>query len=274
MIPYVRVPDIPLVPARLLNGRWPVDAIALHPFGMLVATAVWVGIALTLHECRRQRLALGAMQSYLIWLLVFGFIGGHVFELAFYCPRCIEANPRALLRIWDGQSSFGGFIGAGLGSWAWQFRSRVSATPYAEVVSSSFPAAWFFGRLGCAIAHDHPGRLSAAWWAVAYPQGARLDMGLLEAAVTLPLAMAFLWLRRKPRPLGFYLGFMCAYYAPLRFALDFVRARDLSSSDSRYLELTPAQWASLGLFAIGVFQLAGARARAGAGGSKRPSPVQ
>ncbi len=262
MIPYVRVPDIALVPARLLSQRWPVETIALHPFGMLVAAAVWLGIGLTFAQCRRRRLPPGAVQSYLIWLLVFGFVAGHAFELVFYCPRCVVADPRALVRIWDGQSSFGGFIGAGLGSWAWQFRSRVSAKPYAEVVSSSFPAAWFFGRVGCAIAHDHPGRLSAAWWAVAYPRGARLDMGLMEAAATLPLAVAFLWLRRKPRPLGLYLGAMCTYYAPLRFALDFARARDLASSDIRYLDLTPAQWACLGLFTVGVFQLAGAHARA------------
>ena len=262
MIPYISVPDIPLVPARFFGGKWPTDAIAFHPFGLLVATGVWVGIGLTLRECRKRRMPLGAVQSYLIWLLIFGFVGGHVFELVFYCPNCVARDPQSLLRLWDGQSSFGGFIGAGLGSWAWHFRSRVSSLPYAEVVSSSFPTAWFFGRVGCSIAHDHPGRLSTAWWAVAFPEGARLDMGLLEAAIVLPLAALFLWLRRKPRSSGFFLGSMCVYYAPVRFALDFARAKDVATSDTRYLQLTPAQWGCLGLFAIGVFLLAGARARA------------
>jgi phosphatidylglycerol---prolipoprotein diacylglyceryl transferase len=262
MIPYVTVPDIPLVPAHFIGGRWPVDAIAVHPFGLLVAVGVWVGIALTLRERRRRRMPLGAVQSYLIWLLVGGFVGGHVFELLFYCPRCLKTDPQLLLRLWDGQSSFGGFIGAGIGSLAWQFRSRVAALPYSEVVASSFPAAWFFGRMGCAVVHDHPGQLSSAWLAVAYPGGARLDMGLLEAAATLPLAAAFLWLRRKPRPSGLFLGSMCTYYAPLRFVLDFARARDLATSDARFLELTPAQWSCLGLFAVGLYLLAGAHARA------------
>ncbi len=166
------------------------------------------------------------------------------------------------MRLWEGQSSFGGFIGAGLGSWAWRCRSGISVIPYAEAVSSSFPAAWLFGRVGCAIVHDHPGRLSSALWAVAYPAGARLDMGLLEAAAILPLALAFLWLRRKPRWPGFFLGVMCVYYAPIRFALDFGRARDVAVADARYLQLTPAQWGCLGLLIVGAFSLAGACARA------------
>lgn len=195
MIPYARVPDITLVPARLLGARWPADNIALRPFGLLVVVGIWVGIGLTLHACRKRRVPIGAAKSYLIWLLVFGFVGGHVFDLLFYCPQCVLREPRSLLRLWEGQSSFGGFIGAGLGSWAWRCWSGISVIPYAEAVSSSFPAAWLFGRVGCAIVHDHPGRLSSALWAVAYPAGARLDMGLLEAAAILPLALAFLWLR-------------------------------------------------------------------------------
>ena len=262
MLPYARVPDITLVPARLLGGKWPTDSIAIHPFGLLVAIGVWVGIGLTVQQCRRRRVPLGAIQSYLIWLLVFGFVGGHVLDLLFYCPKCLQRDPGSLIRIWDGQSSIGGFIGAGLGSWAWRWRYRTSVAPFAEAISSSFPAAWFFGRTGCAIVHDHPGRLSTAWWSVAYPGGARLDMGLLEALATVPLAVGFLWLRRKPRAPGFFLGVMCLYYAPLRFALDFARARDVAAADLRYLLLTPAQWGCLGLLGVGVVSLAGARARA------------
>jgi phosphatidylglycerol:prolipoprotein diacylglycerol transferase len=261
MIPYAHLPDVLLVPAQLLGDKWPTADVALHPFGLLVAAGIWLGIALTLLDCRKRHLSIGAVESYLLWLLAFGFLGGHVFDLLFYCPQCVVREPQCLLRIWQGQSSLGGFIGAGLGSFAWRWRAGISAGPYAEAVSSSFPAAWFLGRVGCALVHDHPGRLSSAWWAVAYPAGARLDMGLLEAGLTLPLALAFLWLRRKARPPGFFLGVMCTYYAPLRFALDFARARDVAAADARYLQLTPAQWGCLGLFAVGMWSLAGVRSR-------------
>jgi phosphatidylglycerol:prolipoprotein diacylglycerol transferase len=41
-------------------------------------------------------------------------------------------------------------------------------------------------------------------------------------------------------------------YAPARFVLDFFRATDVALPDRRYLGLTPAQWACLATFALGV----------------------
>jgi phosphatidylglycerol---prolipoprotein diacylglyceryl transferase len=261
MIPYVRAPDLTLIPAHFLGGSWPLEDIAVHPFGLLVAIAIWVGIALTFQQSRRNRLQTAAVQSYLIWVLVSGFVGGHVFDLLFYYRQYV-VSPGTWFRLSEGQSSFGGFLGAALGSWAWSIRYRTSAWAFAEAVSSAFPSAWFFGRLGCALAHDHPGRVSSVWWAVAYPGQPRLDMGLLEAAMTLPLAAAFLWLRKRSRPKGFFVGVMCVYYAPIRFALDFARASDIAGADARYARLTPAQWGCVGLLVIGTIALAGAFARA------------
>jgi phosphatidylglycerol:prolipoprotein diacylglycerol transferase len=97
--------------------------------------------------------------------------------------------------------------------------------------------------------------ISDAWLAVQYPDGARFDLGLYEMLLTIPLAVGFLILRRRPRPWGFYMGMMTVYYAPYRFALDFLRARDLQISDERYLDLTPAQWACVFLFAYGAVTL-------------------
>jgi hypothetical protein len=51
---------------------------------------------------------------------------------------------------------------------------------------------------------------------------------------------AFLLLDRKPRPGGFYALSFAAFYIPVRFALDFLRI-----ADTRYLGLTPGQWAAL-----------------------------
>jgi len=274
MIPFIEVPDLVLVHARALDARWPATDISFHPFGVLVAFGIWVGIWLVISQARHKHLPMAAVQSYLIWVLVSGFLGGHVFDWCFYNPNSFQSDPMSLLRVWDGQSSFGGFIGSGLGSWAWRWRSLRAVMPYAEVVSSSFPTAWFFGRLGCAVAHDHPGRYSTAWLAVAYPGGGRLDMGLIEMLATLPLAVTFLWLRRKTRAPGTFLGLMCAYYAPVRFVLDFARARDLASSDRRYLDLTAAQWGCIGLFGVGLVALVGARTRVAQRGEMPDAPVQ
>ena len=113
--------------------------------------------------------------------------------------------------------------------------------------------------------HDHPGKLSDAWYAVKWPAMGghvvgRLDLGLIEMVLTIPLAVAFaiLWRRKPFRPLGFYTGIMCTAYAPVRFLLDFLREdeRDYAAGgDPRYGGLTPAQWACFGLFALGIYFL-------------------
>jgi phosphatidylglycerol:prolipoprotein diacylglycerol transferase len=57
---------------------------------------------------------------------------------------------------------------------------------------------------------------------------------------------------------------MCTAYAPVRFALDFLRERDgsgLLGADPRYAGLTPAQWASFGLLATGIYFLVRISAR-------------
>jgi phosphatidylglycerol:prolipoprotein diacylglycerol transferase len=239
---------------------WPAHEISIHPFGLMVVCAIWVGVGLTQIHARRVELPTAVLWSYMVWLIASGFIGGHVFDLLLYYP--VEfGTAGAWLRVSEGQSSFGGFLGAACGSWLWSKWNRCPAWPFADVVASALPSAWVVGRLGCAIAHDHPGRASTAWWAVAYPGSPRLDMGLLEAAATLPLAIALLWLRRRPRPRGFFVGAVCVYYAPIRFTLDFSRATDIAGADQRYLGLTPAQWGCIGLLAVGVCALTGAIAR-------------
>ena len=96
--------------------------------------------------------------------------------------------------------------------------------------------------------------LSNVWFAVQYPDGGRFDLGLTEMVLSIPLAITFLFLMKKPRPPGFFLGIMCIAYAPTRFALDFLRVQERyhGEADPRYGYLTPAQWGCLLLLSAGV----------------------
>ncbi|MGC4065370.1 MAG: prolipoprotein diacylglyceryl transferase [Polyangiaceae bacterium] len=253
MIPYVTLSDWRLIEANAWGDGWPSEAVALRPFGTLVVLAVAIGVLLTLTEARRRSLPNNHVVSFVYYVVLGGFIGGHLFELVFYAPDVLMVRPAHVLAIAEGQSSFGGFLGATVGAFLFRRVHGVALMPLAEVVASAFPSAWIVGRMGCAIAHDHPGILSTSWFAVAYPAGGRLDLGLLEAAATVPLAMAFLILRRRRRPFRAYVAVMCLYYAPLRFLLDFLRATDVLDPDRRYLALTPAQWGCVLLFGVGLY---------------------
>ncbi|MCU0686307.1 MAG: prolipoprotein diacylglyceryl transferase [Polyangiaceae bacterium] len=257
-IPYLTLPEVPILPPFGAGGP-----LTLKPFGLLVGIGIFLGWRIASKQARRLGMPPEQFGTFGTWVLAGGFLGGHVFDVLFYRPELLRGAAldvaKTLLTIWGSQSSFGGFLGALLGMLAWRHRHDVAALPYCDTVASAFPAGWVFGRAGCAIAHDHPGALSNAWFAVQYPQGGRFDLGLYEMVLTIPLALAFWALRRKPRPWGFYIGAMCTYYAPVRFALDFLRARDVRGADARYAGLTPAQWLCLALLATGVTFLVGAR---------------
>lgn len=262
-IPFIQIPELTLIDAGALGGGFPPVPVSFKPFGILVALGAYVGSWLAIRQGRRLGFDERSLTSFLIWVAVSGFVLGHVLDTLFYYPERWMRDPLSLLRLWEGLSSFGGFVGALVGGLAWTWHHKARLLPYADVVSSAFPVAWCFGRAGCAVAHDHPGRHSDAWFAVAYPDGGRFDLGLYELLLTLPIAALFLVLRRKPRPWGFYAGTMCVAYAPARFALDFLRSRDLSISDARYASLTPAQWGCFGLLALGAVVLWRALASAG-----------
>ena len=109
-----------------------------------------------------------------------------------------------------------------------------------EVINSAFPLAWVFGRMGCSSVHDHPGHLSDAWFAAALADAGngvvgRLDLGLMRDGADHPAGRRVPHpLERKPvRPLGFYTGWMCVAYAPVRFLLDFFRETEGDSPCGR-----------------------------------------
>jgi phosphatidylglycerol:prolipoprotein diacylglycerol transferase len=252
-IPYLQIPELVILPKGVLGDA----PFSIKPFGALVATGVYLGSYLATKQGKKLGLDERVLTSLIAWVVGIGFLGGHVLDDIFYYPGKVLEDPLSLLRIWEGLSSFGGFTGAVIGLLLWKWRYKTDALPYADVIVSAFPAAWVFGRMGCSVAHDHPGMASDAWFAVQYPGGGRFDLGLYEMVLTIPLALAFLWLRRKPRPWGFYCGAIAIAYAPVRFALDFLRVQDPLANggvaDPRYAGLTPAQWACFGLLGLGVY---------------------
>lgn len=264
LIPYIQLPEIPLSFLEYIPvlGKH-LEKASIKPFGTLVALGVYIGSVVATRHAEERRLDEKKMGEFIFWVVAAGFIGGHMLDAIFYHPQRIARDPLYIFALWDGLSSFGGFVGAGLGALAWRMRRGEKILPYIEVVASAFPLAWVFGRAGCASVHDHPGRLSDAWFAVRYPLGdgfqGRFDLGLYECLLSIPLAVLFLilWRRRVFRPIGFYTGAMCTAYAPVRFCLDFLREREgtVLGGDPRYAGLTPAQWASFGLLAMGLYFL-------------------
>lgn len=310
MVPFFEFHSIKIIPGT----------IEFHVFGILVGTGVLMGSWLAQKRAEQVGLNTRVVADLALWIVLVSFFFAHQVSLFAYFPervfgdactfasdcliageqfecrssgRCNNGSWVEVLRIWDGISSYGGFLGAFIAI-ASYFRFRtIKVIPgvielvggkgrpllrYLDVMTQGFAVGWFFGRMGCFTAHDHIGKASEFFLAVNFPDdfrsgvpniadvGAvgftpRFDLGFLEMLYTIPLiAFFYLWANKRPnlRP-GFYCAVMVMSYAPYRFFLDSLRATDISGADKRYFAsliepgLTPGQIGSVLILFLGMW---------------------
>jgi phosphatidylglycerol:prolipoprotein diacylglycerol transferase len=279
MIPYIHIPDGQIGP------------LPLHPFGILVATGVLIGTGITTRRARGFGWDVVKLNSFLTWMLVTAFVLSHVLDSLFYHWDEVVRRPWSVIMLWEGLSSFGGFIGAVVGIVLWRYlaiedgRLQVRKTPhpllpFADLVLSVLPLGWMFGRMGCASVHDHPGAIASAdsllavaapahWgqttftatdgvvtkvWFIEFLNGhyPRYDMGLLELMFTVVLTACFAITWLRRPPIGSYIVVTALSYAPVRFVMDYLRVGANENGDTRYGGLTPAQYCCVALFVFGI----------------------
>jgi phosphatidylglycerol:prolipoprotein diacylglycerol transferase len=252
---------------------WHPDAISigpvdLHPFGILVAIGVVLGAHLMRVWGEKRGLEDRHIQG-LVWYCVgFGFVGAHVFDVLAYQPGKLAEDPLLIVKLWQGISSYGGFIGGVLGFVIYVKKHDLPVGRYADASIVAFVPGFTFGRMGCSVAHDHIGAATDGFFlATNYPieaihkygwniqPGLHHNLGFYELLFMLVLcAILFVISRWKNRPDGFMAALMGTLYAPVRFVMEFFRVNP--EADPRYVGLTFAQWMSIILFLVGVVVLA------------------
>jgi phosphatidylglycerol---prolipoprotein diacylglyceryl transferase len=267
---------IPFFPQPVLR----LGPLTIHAFGAAVAVSVLAGLAIARPRFERAHLSVALGERFATWLIVGGIIGAHLFSVLFYFPEKLARDPLLLFRIWEDISSFGAMLG-GLTAAALFLSRRAHAIDpslrwkYLDVAAFSFPFSLMIGRVGCALAHDHPGTVTTFPLAISLrtdaaralianvyggsgladvlPPDATLatmgfhDLGVYEMLYLLVFVLpVMVLLDRRPRHPGFFLFAFLLMYLPVRFGLDFLRL-----VDERYIGLTPAQWvAGAGFLAL------------------------
>lgn len=215
MIPYFPEPVLPLGP------------IHIHAFGALVAVAVLVGGRIMVRRAHRMGIRAEEMFRLCFWVFVSGLIGAHVAKTVMEDPA-FPTDPTRILTTSVGIRSLGGISGGLIGGLLWcGFRklSLFETLRRLDIIAYALPFAWMFGRLGCALAHDHRGLPSTSWIAVQFPEGPRYDLGLIEFLFLIGLAILFRVLDRRPRPVGFFFGLYGVVYGGFRIWLDTLHAQ-------------------------------------------------
>ena len=242
-------------------SEFKIFGVTFHTFGLLVALGVLLGHHMTVRRARSLGLAsAGLIDRFVLVVFTGGFLAGHMLDSIFYHPEVLLRDPWELFMLHHGLSSFGGITGGVVAGLVYIRIHKLDPWVFTDLATYAFPFGWLFGRMGCAVVHDHPGRLTDSPLGVRFPGGTRFDLGLIEFALTpLLIALVVIVARRTRRP-GMVTGALAVVYPMIRFPLDFLRATDLGpESDPRYGGLTPAQWACFGFVALGAAILAEAR---------------
>jgi len=237
-------------------------SIPIQPFGVLVAIGVLLGARVAEVWGKRNEIHPAVVSDLIGHVVIAGFVAGYFLNAAFYKPDTflrVLRDPSTLFSEYLGLSSFGGFFGAIIGALLWRLRRKISLIAVSEAACFAFPFGWFFGRMGCFVAKDHPGReadffLAIEGWPIGVePYATRHDLGLYEVFWAAGTVALFTVLAKRRRPRGFYMALLPSLYAPIRFFLDYLRATPLEGGDVRYGGFTPGQYSALVILALGLY---------------------
>ena len=272
--------------------------IPIQWFGMIVAVGVLIGAVPLRRYAEWHGVSDEHIRGLLTWIMISGFLGAHEFDVIAYqwdrigdttvvtpaswwfLPTGLwPSNWPLVFRIWDGISSYGGFIGGATGFAIYTWWKRLPVRLFADIGVIGLLPAFSIGRIGCTVVSDHigaavpadrwyaflaedyPRKLNLAHLAETYPGTSELikawNLGLIELLYLIPVNLLILWLAFRPSkrmPAGYIAVLAGMLYAPVRFLLDFLRPED---TDPRYVGLTFAQWSSI--LAVGASLYAASR---------------
>ncbi len=120
----------------------------------------------------------------LVTTLIIGvLLGGRLGYFLLYQLDSVLADPLVLIRVWEGgMASHGGFIGVILALWWWTRKRQVPFFQVTDLVVTTVPAGFLFGRLANFINGELVGKPSDVAWAVIFPHN-EIDRALGQMAV-------------------------------------------------------------------------------------------
>jgi len=240
-LPYFEAPSVEIGP------------IVLRPFPVLMSAGILTAHLIMVRRARRLGLDTGRMGDLSLTMVVVGLVGAGAFKFLYHL-EVLRLDWWTIVTKHLAIASLGGILGGLLGAvlfFRWTHMSPDRAWRFIDVAAFAFPFGWIFGRTACAVVHDHPGLRSDSWLAVAYPGGARYDLGLIEVLYFIPMIGVFLWLDRQEKPAGFFLALFLCLYGPFRIALD-----QLHVDPPRYFGIPVDTWTGCLIAAAGTLIMA------------------
>lgn len=213
------------------------DSVTLHTYGLMMASALLVGIYVSSRFARRAGLDPGTVWNLGVYMALAGLLGSKLL-LVLSVWSTNSGNVReffSLNTLFAGGVWYGGLLLATTvcGVYAWW--NRMSFAALGDVYSPGVAAGYALGRLGCFSAGCCWGKPLEAAWAVTFtdPYSARVvgvPLGIplhptqlysAAASALIFLLLVFLWRRRRFN--GQIFAAYMMLYAVARFAIEFYR---------------------------------------------------
>ncbi len=209
MLPYYPQPSLRLGPFEI------------HAYGVTALLAVLTSAWIIVRRGKRFNFSGEDLFRLWFWMYLSAAIGAHLFSTVINDFSGFLADPSRVLQF-RGISSIGAgsaaFV-AGIFCCRVRRLSLLDSLRMLDIVAFAMPFAWMLGRLGCAFAHDHRGLPSTSWIAVNFPDGPRFDLGLVEFLLLIGMSAVFVIVDRRPRPVGFFTGFVGVMYGVIRLCV-------------------------------------------------------
>lgn len=220
----------------------------ISSFGVMLALAFLVGLAITTVRMREEGLDPEAASTLFLYVMI-GGVGGAKLYFAVDTALREDVSFFALLFAREGITWYGGLIGAvALGTLGCRIH-RVPIKKFLDAGAVGAAVGQAIGRVGCFLVGDDYGRVTDVPWAVAFPRGAPPTLDpvhptqLYEIAWLLPVA-AWLWRRRRHSP------FLFGEYVTLN-GLGRIVIENWRVNPQVALGLTEPQWIGIGLVVAG-----------------------
>ncbi len=240
-----------------------IDSFFLPTYGVLVAVAFLVAIAVTTWLARREKLDTEKITNLALYCAVGGMAGAKLFMFIFDWPRYLSGEYR--LFSWETLQAAGVFQGGLIVAVlvaVWYMRSAgLPGLRTADVFAPGLAIGHGIGRLGCFAAGCCWGVKCDLPWAVTFtrPDAEQLTgvplhvplhpTQLYEAFAEFVIFAFLLRFVLRPHQPGSAIGWYMVLYSTVRFGVEFVRNHE----QSLVLGMSLTQWISLGTLAAGLW---------------------
>ncbi len=154
-------------------------------YGLAYLAGFAAGVALLWLYWKKGRSPFGpnAISDLITVIIVGVLVGGRLGYFVLYQFDSVLADPLVLVRVWEGgMASHGGFLGVLIAMIWWARRHRVSSFQVSDLIVTTAPAGFLFGRIANFINGELVGKATTVAWAVIFPHN-EIDRALGQAAV-------------------------------------------------------------------------------------------